>query len=121
MKVLRLPFIILTMIVGINAYLHMNAAVGCLDNSWHLKKYPDNKEYHEVECLCPCWKYKTNADRNQCTRCLHYHIDTPVAADIQKNEAPSIIESASEKCCITYNNVNPKPIGRIIIKNKSSN
>lgn len=118
MKLFHLPFIIFTMILGINAYLHLNASVGCLDTSWNLRKCCDTKEYHEVECLCPCWKYKTSPDRNQCMRCLHYHIDAPVSADIQKNEAPSIMKSASEKCCISYNNAIKKPIGRIVIKNK---
>ena len=118
MKLLHLPFIIFTMIIGINAYLHINASVGCLDNSWHLKEFPDTKEYHEIDCNCPCWKYKTSPDRNQCTRCLHYHIDAPISADIQKNEAPFITKSASEKFCVSSNTVIQKPIGRIVIKNK---
>lgn len=84
MTMQRLILAITTMIICINAYLHLNAMVGCLDNSWHLKKFPDYKEYHMTDCNCPCWKYKTREDRNQCTRCLHYHTFEPVNPKIEK-------------------------------------
>lgn len=81
----KLPVVIITLIVIINAYLHLNAAAGCLDNSWHMKKFPDFKEYHAVQCNCPCWKYKQLADRNKCVKCLHYHNSTSRTAQKMSN------------------------------------
>ena len=73
----KLPVIVVSsLIVIINIYLHLNASVGCLDNDWHMAKRYDYKNYHKVECNCPCWKYKQTNDRNKCTRCLHYHKPT---------------------------------------------
>lgn len=60
------------------------AAPDCIDNSWYLKKEIDLKEYHHVQCNCPCGKYTRNetfnviADRNKCFKCGHYHNPYPV-------------------------------------------
>ena len=47
--------------------------VGCMDNSWHLKRSPDYKNYHYVECRCPCKQQTILENRGQCLRCGHYH------------------------------------------------
>lgn len=44
---------------------------GCMDNSWHLARPFDNKEYHYVQCNCPC--RKLNIARGECTECGHKH------------------------------------------------
>lgn len=69
----KLPIFVLMTIVIINIYLYINAAHNCLDNSWHMTKRYDSKEYHKVQCNCPCWKYKELPDRNKCSKCFHYH------------------------------------------------
>jgi len=116
MSIPRLTLIIFTLILFINAYLHLHASTGCLDNSWHLEKFPDNKEYHEVNCNCPCWKYKTSSDRNRCLRCMHYHTDTP--SNPEKNKAHSTVEHAlkSEKIVLATAQSVKQPIGRIVYK-----
>lgn len=49
------------------------ATPGCLDNSYHLTKLFDYKNYHYTSCNCPCEKqYKILANRGQCSKCLHY-------------------------------------------------
>lgn len=53
----------------------LDAKVGCMDNSYHLSEPFDNKDYHYVECNCPC---KTQLDeRNMCVECRHYHEPKP--------------------------------------------
>ncbi len=49
-----------------------------MDNSRHLEECYDHKEYHLVQCNCPCWKYKSIANRNQCLKCRHYHDAEPL-------------------------------------------
>lgn len=78
----KLPVYILVSIVLINIFLHLKASNGCMDTSWHLEKRFDYKEYHTVECNCPCWKYKELSDRNRCSKCLHYH--KPEAFGVRK-------------------------------------
>lgn len=56
------------------------ASAGCMDNSWHLAKPFDSKEYHivshkignhESHCQCPCTKM--SFDRGKCLECGHKH------------------------------------------------
>ena len=49
------------------------ASIGCMDNSWHLKKSPDYKTYHYVSCNCPCERYTLLENRGKCPRCGHFH------------------------------------------------
>jgi hypothetical protein len=51
------------------------ACPDCLDNSWHLERPFDNKEYHRVECNCPC--RKLNIARGECLDCGHFHFFPP--------------------------------------------
>jgi hypothetical protein len=51
----------------------LNAAIGCMDNSYHLTQPYDNKDYHFVACNCPCDKQKWLIDRNTCILCRHFH------------------------------------------------
>lgn len=62
----------------------LQASPTCMDNSWHLEKRYDDKQYHFVSerpsgpCHCPCEKrYKQLSDRGKCTQCAHYHIPQP--------------------------------------------
>lgn len=51
----------------------VQAEPGCMDNSWHLQRPFDSKDYHYVQCFCPCTKrHKILADRGKCTQCGHY-------------------------------------------------
>lgn len=49
----------------------------CLDNSWHLAKANDHKEFHPVSCNCPCRTQKILPKRGQCITCLHYRYPRP--------------------------------------------
>lgn len=56
----------------------VQAEPGCMDNSWYLQKPVDEKEYHYVQCYCPCTKrHKILADRGQCIKCRHYRDPKP--------------------------------------------
>jgi len=68
-------------------------AIGCMDNSFHTKVKFDHKQYHYVQCNCPCHKYINSFVKGECPECGHYHdpedfeILTPAdihALDIQK-------------------------------------
>lgn len=80
MKMLYRIFIVITVPFGIFA------APDCMDNSWYLEKENDLKEYHHVQCNCPCGKYDRNetyqllADRNRCFQCGHFHDPRPIAS-----------------------------------------
>jgi len=50
----------------------MQAETGCIDNSWHLAKAYDAKEYHLVSCNCPCSRYFRSEDRGRCEKCGHF-------------------------------------------------
>jgi hypothetical protein len=50
----------------------LHATVGCMDNSYHLEKDYDYKQYHFVECNCPCKAKRTR--HNKCAECLHFHM-----------------------------------------------
>lgn len=72
------------------------ASPGCMDNSWHMERPFDAKEYHIVSrsvgkaqtcCHCPCRKLSLN--RGQCTECGHRHDVRPwiiVRASKEKKE-----------------------------------
>ncbi len=66
MKKLYIALVILSTI-------KLTAAPGCIDNSCHLTKLYDYKDYHQVACNCPCQKqYKIMSKKAQCQKCLHY-------------------------------------------------
>lgn len=47
----------------------LNGAVGCMDNSRHLRQSFDTKAYHYVQCDCPC--RSKSPGTNRCARCGH--------------------------------------------------
>ena len=58
----------------------VSASPGCMDNSWHLARPFDNKEYHIVshkigkdEFCCQCSCRKLSLSRGQCLECGHKH------------------------------------------------
>lgn len=57
------------------ATLKSLACPGCMDNSWHLARPFDTKEYHPVECNCEC--RKLNIARGECLDCGHKHFFEP--------------------------------------------
>ena len=57
--------------------LSLNGQLGCIDNSYHLKKRFDTKQYHYVACSCPCEQYAHVSNRNKCLKCGHYHAKLP--------------------------------------------
>lgn len=88
----KLPVCIITLIILINVFLHLKASNSCMDNSWHLEKRYDYKEYHKTQCNCPCWKYKELSDRGRCSKCLHYHKPEPFGV-----RKPSYVISALQE------------------------
>lgn len=56
-------------------FQHTFCSIGCMDNSWHLTRPFDSKEYHYVKCNCPC--RKLNLARGECTECGHAHDFAP--------------------------------------------
>ena len=79
---------IITAILFLSATNQLNTQIGCMDNSWHLKKKDDHKEYHYVQCNCECHRYAQSFDRGKCSKCGHYH---------DPKEFNQAIESASQK------------------------
>ena len=56
--------------------IYLGGAIGCIDNSFHLKDFPnkpDYKTYHYVACNYPCVEYILIEDRGKCLRCGHFH------------------------------------------------
>lgn len=56
--------------------LTMQAAVGCMSKSTPLTESYDSKQYHYVQCNCPCGssgRYEILSQRGQCRECGHYH------------------------------------------------
>lgn len=51
-------------------YLH--AAPGCMDNSYHLTRNNDPKEFHYVSCNCPCQKQYRMFANGTCSKCRHF-------------------------------------------------
>lgn len=51
------------------------AQIGCMDNSKHADTCLgyDYKNYHYVQCSCPCYRYPHLLDRDTCARCGHFH------------------------------------------------
>ena len=90
------------------------AALGCMDNSYHMA--PDNyyqrlpeylgvqtsnkanvlptdyKAYHYVECSCPCELYRKTERRGMCIKCWHYGdpLRSSTLEDKQPNEAGNV-------------------------------
>jgi hypothetical protein len=57
---------------------------GCMDNSWHLARPFDTKEYHIVtrnvgrsKTYCPCSCRKLSLIRGECLECGHKHDTQP--------------------------------------------
>ena len=64
----------------------IKASPDCMDNSYHANRCEatyDYKNYHYVQCDCPCERYARSLERGTCRRCLHYHIprDTKIKVD----------------------------------------
>lgn len=69
---------------------------GCMDNSWHLDKKNDTKEYHYVQCNCDCKHQKILPDRGKCLMCGHYRYPRPFII-IKKNDLAQVSNSQIEK------------------------
>ena len=73
----KIAFTVLISTLIINT---IQASPGCMDNSWHMTRPFDAKEYHIVTrelgkhktfCPCPCRKLSLN--RGECLECGHRH------------------------------------------------
>ena len=68
----------------------------CLDNSWHLEKRYDSKNFHSVDCNCPCEKqYKIMEYRGKCSKCEHFRVPKQIefiscARTASKTESPNL-------------------------------
>lgn len=48
------------------------AELGCMENSYHTKEPYDYKNYHYVDCTCPCTRQQQiSAVRGICSECGH--------------------------------------------------
>jgi len=68
MNKIFLAFTLLSILVINQNY----GAIGCQDNSWHMKKAYDHKTYHYVQCNCECHKWPQRPD-GTCSKCGHRH------------------------------------------------
>lgn len=63
------------------ATMLINSKPGCLSKSYQLKQKFDPKEYHAVQCNCPCdyWAMRgLKADsKSKCLQCGHAHNPGP--------------------------------------------
>ncbi len=55
--------------LGVYITLPLNGAVGCMDDSQHLKQRFDTKALHYVKCDCPCRSVAPGTHR--CRKCGH--------------------------------------------------
>src|SRR6266404_6298739 len=62
------------------------AGVNCIDNSEHLKKMYDDKEWHSVECDCSCETIKGG----RCIECEHLQNAHPLTI-IKSTQTKKII------------------------------
>lgn len=60
---------ILILSLTLGAMIGLDGAIGCMDNSQHLKQKFDTKAYHYVSCDCPCRSKAPGT--NRCARCGH--------------------------------------------------
>jgi D-lyxose ketol-isomerase len=63
-------------LLALNSLLSANlfAAIGCMDNSYHLQKKYDTKSLHYVQCNCHCYAKKALPTALKCIECGHYHM-----------------------------------------------
>jgi len=74
--------------------------IGCMDNSFHTKLQFDHKQYHYVQCNCPCHQYISSFVKGKCPQCGHYHdpkdFEILTSADIHALE---VKETGTEQIC----------------------
>lgn len=72
--------IFLLFILSLSKDAQIFASPGCMDDSWHMTRPFDSKEYHivthkvgkdETCCQCPC--RKLSLARGECLACGHKH------------------------------------------------
>ncbi len=63
-------------IVMVHLAVSVQAAPGCMDNSYHADACApyDYKNYHYVECSCPCDRYAQLYSRGLCGGCHHFRV-----------------------------------------------
>jgi hypothetical protein len=71
----------------------LNARIGCMDNSKHLSEPFDTKEYHYVQCNCPC-TYHNSRERNLCIMCQHVHMDPRI--EVIESQSVAIHEPSAQ-------------------------
>ncbi len=86
MVVKRLALVALMLMGGIA----LEGRLGCLDNSFHLKKCPDFKKYHYVYCTCPCREFTHIDGRDKCLKCGHFHAPLPTVV-VQRAQVQSLL------------------------------
>lgn len=101
--------IVIGVFFALATYFYSFSAPGCMDNSRNLKSLYDYKEYHIVECHCPCGQYKLLADRGQCTKCKHFHDVKPTYTIVRQEfyKQAATIKQAVEKRMQNKKNDNP--------------
>lgn len=98
MKKIMMFFFLLAELIK---FEHSIGSVGCMDNSYRLKKEFDTKRYHYVECHCPC--DRIHGITNKCLSCGHFHeykpliILTSKKANLPKNKVITQIDSDTGK------------------------
>ncbi len=72
------------LILLLTIYAPAMAEIGCMDNSYHLSREADFKNYNYVQCNCPCKQYRQYWYRGyHCMQCKHAH--DPALAQAVRN------------------------------------
>lgn len=100
MNTIKKTIFLLLALLSLKASL--NGAVGCMDNSRHLRQNFDTKAYHYVQCDCECRSKAPGT--NRCARCGHLQVPqeeeyvTQVDTDTQKeSKFKSLMQNPDEK------------------------
>ncbi len=91
-------------------FVSIDAAPGCMDNSYHADPCApyDYKNYHYVDCDCPCERYAQLYNRGMCGGCHHYRIprDSKLDAALDKMRPRSVTSASRIGTC------NSKPVNK---------
>lgn len=103
-------------------FVSVFAAAGCIDNSWYMEREIDLKEYHYVQCNCPCGKYTRSEtfnilpDRNRCFKCGHFHDAKPLPvgykSTVETTTDVNQVDHMQTMIVRSYNQQKTHPLGK---------
>lgn len=97
-------FLVITMVV---AHTPLMAEVGCMENSYHTKQAYDYKNYHYVDCTCPCTKQQQiSSVRGICSECGHCRDPQETRRFTQYEQQPKRWQQRITKALLTIKSKN---------------